>query len=298
MRKGLVVGILLLFVLVMAGLSLMVVQDSSNSTVLKGTPVIGVIEINGVIGGGLPSFFGGNTADSGTIMKAIRTAARRPDIKAVVIRINSPGGTSVAAQEIGIELDKLRQTGKPVVTSMGDVCASGGYWIACSSNYIVANASSLTGSIGAIMEVTNLQGLYEKLGISQETIKSGEHKDIGSANREINPLEKEILEGIVTDSYSQFLTQVRKGREGKIQENELSLIADGRIFTGEKALELGLVDSLGNYYDAIKQAEKMAGLKQDSRIEELNKENFWNSLGLEALTSKWLPEYRLWELNY
>ena len=254
------------------------VNKPDNAAALRGSSVVGIIEINGVLGGEAASLLTTSAADSNRIMKTIRTAAKRSDVKAVVIRINSPGGTAVAAQEIGIELDKLRKTGKPVVTSMGDVCASGGYWIACSSDYIVANGTTITGSIGAIMETSNLQGLYDKLGIRQEVFKSGEHKDIGSSAREITPEEREILQAVVSDSYAQFLKQVKQGRKGKINPGELEDIADGRVFTGETALQMGLVDSLGNYYDAVKQAEEMAGITEESRIEVLNTEKFWDSI--------------------
>jgi len=298
MRKSLVVGLLLVFLLVMAGMSMQVINNPNNNVVFAGAPVVGVIEINGVLGGSISSPITGSTANSESIMKAIRTARQRSDIKAVVLRINSPGGTSVAAQEIGIEIEKLKQTGKPVVTSMGDVCASGGYWIACGSDYIIANGSTLTGSIGAIMEMTDLRGLYEKLGIEQEVFKRGEHKDIGSTSREITDKERQILQDIVNDSYEQFLAQVKKGREGKIKPEELAEIADGRIFTGEAALELGLVDSLGNYYDAIKKAEEMARISPDSRIEVLNSEKIWDSLGLKVRIAKLLPDYCLWQLKY
>ncbi len=298
MRKGLVVGLILVFLIVMGVLSVRVVNKPDNARSLKGSAVVGVIEINGVLGGEATSLLATNAADSNRIMKAIRTAAKRPDIKAVVVRINSPGGTAVAAQEIGIELDKLRQTGKPVVTSMGDVCASGGYWIACSSDYIMANGTTLTGSIGAIMETTNLQGLYDKLGIRQEVFKSGEHKDIGSPGREITPQERDILQAVVSDSYAQFLKQVKQGRKGKIDPLELEDIADGRVFTGEKAIQMGLVDSLGNYYDAIKKAEEIAGISEESRIEILNTEKLWDSLLLGTQANRLLPMQNLWQLKF
>ena len=181
---------------------------------------------------------------------------------------------------------------------MGDVCASGGYWIACSSDYIIANGTTLTGSIGAIMEMANLQELYDKLGIRQEVFKSGEHKDIGSAGREITPAEREILQAIVNDSYSQFLNQVKQGRQGKIDPLKLENIADGRVFTGETAVEVGLVDSLGNYYDAVKQAQEMAKISEDSRIEVLNTEKLWDTLLLGTRISRLLPAQNLWQLKY
>ncbi|HBQ27273.1 MAG TPA: signal peptide peptidase SppA [Syntrophomonas sp.] len=298
MNKKLAVGLIVAFLVLMGVLSVRVVNKPGNTTSLRGSAVVGVIEINGVLGGEATSLLTGSSADSNRIMKAIRIAAKRPDIKAVIVRINSPGGTAVAAQEIGIELDKLRKTGKPVVTSMGDVCASGGYWIACSSDYIVANGTTLTGSIGAIMETTNLEGLYDKLGIRQEVFKSGEHKDIGSSAREITPQEREILQSIVSDSYTQFLNQVKQGRKGKIDLLELENIADGRVFTGETALQLGLVDSVGNYYDAVKQAEDMAGITEASRIEVLNSEKLWDSFLLGTRASKLLPAQNMWQLKY
>lgn len=298
MNKKLAVGLIVAFLVVMGVLSVRVVNKPGNTNSLRGSAVVGVIEINGVLGGEATSLLTGSSADSSRIMKAIRTAAKRPDIKAVVVRINSPGGTAVAAQEIGIELDKLRKTGKPVVTSMGDVCASGGYWIACSSDYIVANGTTLTGSIGAIMETTNLEGLYDKLGIKQEVFKSGKHKDIGSATREITPQEREILQAVVSDSYTQFLNQVKKGRQGKIDPPELEDIADGRVFTGETAVQLGLVDSLGNYYDAVKQAEDMAGITEESRIEVLNAEKLWDSLVLGTRANHLFPTLNRWQLKY
>jgi protease-4 len=181
---------------------------------------------------------------------------------------------------------------------MGDVCASGGYWIACSSDYIMANGTTLTGSIGAIMETTNLQGLYDKLGIRQEVFKSGEHKDIGSPGREITPQERDILQAVVSDSYAQFLKQVKQGRKGKIDPLELENIADGRVFTGETAVQMGLVDNLGNYYDAIKQAEKMAEISEESRIEVLNTEKLWDSLLLGTRANHLLPVQNLWQLKF
>lgn len=298
MNKKLAVGLIVAFLVLMGVLSLRVVNKPDNATTFRGSSVVGVIEINGVLGGEAASVLTGTSADSSKIMKAIRAAAKRPDVKAVVVRINSPGGTAVAAQEISTELDKLRKTGKPVVTSMGDICASGGYWIACSSDHIIANGTTLTGSIGAIMEIANLQELYGKLGIKQEVFKSGEHKDIGSSGREITPQEREILQAVVNNSYNQFLNQVKQGRKDKIDLQQLEKIADGRVFTGEKAVEVGLVDGLGNYYDAVKQAQEMAKIPEDSRVEVLNPERLWDTLLLGTKVSHLLPAQNLWQLKY
>ncbi len=283
MRKKIVVGGIVVFVLIIAFLATTTTNVNPNKLASSGAPKIGVIEVNGAIVGDTSiSFINSETASANQIMAAIRKASERQDIKAVVLRINSPGGTSGASQEIGIELDRLRETGKPVITSMGDVCASGGYWIACSSDHIVANGSTLTGSIGVIMELTNLEGLYEKIGITSRVIKSGEFKDIGSSSRELTPEEQELLQAIIDDSYEQFLDQVRKGRQDKIDGEELKNIADGRIFSGRQALELGLVDSIGNYYDAISKAEEMAGVSAGAEVEKLTGSSFWDAFALNT----------------
>ncbi len=277
MHKKLVIVLLAIFLVTMAGLSVWQVKQESFRTAHTSGNTIGVIEINGVISEDSSSgLITAVNADSENIMEAIRSAGERGDIKVLLLRINSPGGTSVASQEIGIELDKVRAAGKKVVVSMGEVCASGGYWIACSSDHIVANGGTLTGSIGVIMELTNVEGLYEKVGLRQEVIKSAEHKDIGSSYRDMTDTEREILQEIVNDSYAQFLDQVRRGRGGKIKEDRLLEIADGRVLSGRMALEMGLVDSLGNYYDAIDIARQTAGLDDNSSIEVLNGQGYWD----------------------
>lgn len=280
MRKKLVVGVMILFLAIMTILSLQGINNSSAGSLGS---AVGVIEINGEIAGGSSGdILGGYTANAMDLMNIIRQAGERDDIKVLVVRIDSPGGTSVASQEIAMELDRIRAQGKKVITSMGDVCASGGYWIACSSDYIVANGATMTGSIGVIMHLSNIEGLYDKLGIREEVIKSGQHKDMGSSTRDLTEEERKILEDIVGDSYDQFVDQVMKGREGKIERAELMKVADGRILSGRQALELGLVDSIGNYYDALAAAREMAGLPEDCPVEILNEGDFWEQLGLSA----------------
>lgn len=285
MGKKLVVGLLVVFLVIMTVLSLQGINQAGGGGKLSGSSAIGVIEVNGTIsgdnGGGV---MGGYTANSMDLMDTIRRAGEREDIKVVVLRIDSPGGSAVASQEIALELDRLREKGKKVITSMGDTCASGGYWIACSSDYIMANGATLTGSIGVIMQLSNLEGLFEKLGIRDEVIKSGKHKDMGSATRDMTTEERQLLEDIVGDSYDQFLDQVLRGRQGKITQEDLLAIADGRVISGRQAVELGLVDGIGNYYDALDVAREMAGLSEDSPVELLNETNIWGSLGLRALT--------------
>ena len=297
MHKKLVVFLLLAFLLLMAGLSIRAVNRTEHGSTREGTATIAVVQINGPITG-VSGWLENSSSTADDIMEAIRKAGKREDIKAVVVRIDSPGGSAGASQEIAMELDRLREKGKPVVTSMGDVCASGGYWIACSTDHIVASGASLTGSIGVIMQLSNLEGLYGKLGIRNQTIKSGEHKDMGSTSRELSAEEEKILQDLVDDSYQQFLEQVQKGRQEKIAADKLLEIADGRIFTGKQALELGLVDSLGNYYDAVRQAEKMAGIKDESKLEVINAFSWWDRLKLGMFNPNLFQQGGFAELKY
>ncbi len=179
-------------------------------------------------------------------------------IKAIVLRVDSPGGAVAHSQEIYEEIKKTVKK-KPVVVSMGVVAASGGYYISAPASKIVANPGTLTGSIGAIMEIPNIKGLMDKIGIKTEVIKSGRHKDIASVFKEMEPEERKILQSILDDVHEQFIKAVAEGR-GLPLEN-VRKIADGRIFTGSQALQLGLVDQLGNLEDAIEVASRLAGIK-------------------------------------
>ena len=235
---------------------------------------IGVINVEGVISGDSST---GTLLSSGAgsreLMKQLKEARENPDIKGVVIRINSPGGSSPASQEIGEEIDKLRKSGKKVVASMGDIAASGGYWIACKADKIMANPATMTGSIGVIMDLQNLQELYGKIGVKPITIKSGPHKDIGSTSRPLTTEEREIFQSMVDDIYEQFIDVVATGRHMK--REDVKKLADGRVYTGRHAMELGLVDQMGNYYDAIELAGKMAGIDGEPQVFELGNENPW-----------------------
>lgn len=231
---------------------------------------IGIIRVEGEISGtGGETILGSTESALDQTLNALADARERDDIKAVVIRIDSPGGTVAASQEIAEEIDKLRKTGKPVIASMGDTAASGAYWIACSCDKIVANPGTLTGSIGVIMSISNVEGLFEKLGITEDVIKSGSLKDIGSSTRKMTPEERKVLQELVMDTYQQFIAQVKKGRKGKIDETKLLALADGRVFTGRQAKKLGLVDDLGNFADAVDIAAKEADIEGDPVIEEL-----------------------------
>ncbi len=180
-------------------------------------------------------------------------------VKAVVLRIDSPGGAVAPTQELYTELLKLREN-KPLVVSMGTVAASGGYYLSCSADWIVSNPGTVTGSIGVIMELTNLEGLFDKLGIRSRTIKSGQHKDMGSPFRELTPEEEELLSEMIKDTHEQFVEAVLGGRP--VEPEEIRPYFDGRVFTGRQALGLGLVDELGNINDAMRKASELAGLEE------------------------------------
>lgn len=206
-------------------------------------------------------FFPGGTD---RIVEKLKRIRKSPDIKAVVIRVNSPGGSVGAVQEVYEEINKLRDSGKKVVVSMGDVAASGGYYIACAADKVVANPGTITGSIGVIARLGNVQELFKKIGISTVVIKSGEHKDIGSPTRAMTEKEKGILQGLIDNSYNQFVEAVMEGRNKSYEE--VLDFADGSIFTGEQALAKGMIDELGNFEDAILVAAKLAGIKDEPDI--------------------------------
>jgi protease IV len=227
---------------------------------------VGVIRITGPItagGGGL--FLGGTSSE--TTIRQLRAAGEDRNIRAVLLRINSPGGSAAASQEIYQEVRRLRtDKGKKVIVSMGDVAASGGYYIAAGADSIVANGSTITGSIGVIMQMPELVGLMEQHGIDINVIKSGPYKDIGNPARELMPQERELLTTMVQDVFDQFVTAVADGR--KMPREKVSELADGRILTGRQAQKLGLVDRLGNWRDAVLLAGREAGIRDEPRLRE------------------------------
>lgn len=180
-------------------------------------------------------------------------------IKGVVLRIDSPGGAVAPTQELYEELLKLGQT-KPIVTSMGTVAASGGYYLSCATDWIVSNPGTITGSVGVIMEFTNVEDLFNKLGIRNRTIKSGTFKDTGNPMRPMTPEEEALLQAMIMDTYDQFVEAVLRGRP--VKEDEITPYLDGRVLTGRQAYKLGLVDQLGNINDAVEKATELAGLSE------------------------------------
>lgn len=220
---------------------------SSITTISSGGDRIGLVELRGVI------------YDSAALVRQFKRYGDDRSIKAIVFRVDSPGGGVAASQEIYEQVRKVRESGKPVVVSMGSVAASGGYYVSCGADSIVANPGTTTGSIGVILETTNVAGLLKKLGVRVDVVKSGKFKDTGSPFRKMTDEEKAYLQGYINNAYHQFVKVVSKERH--LPESDVLKLADGRIFTGEQAQQLGLVDKLGTYEDAIQLAAKMAGIK-------------------------------------
>lgn len=254
--------IVLLFVLI--ALALLSFFLSLIQKVPLGEKKVALVRIEGVI------------LDSRKVIEELRKYAEDSSVEAVVIRVNSPGGGVAPAQEIYDEVIKLREV-KKVVVSMGAVAASGGYYIASPADKIVANPGTITGSIGVIMELPNLEGLMEKIGVKTEVIKSGKHKDIASAFRSMTEEEKKILGDLLSDVHEQFITAVSESRD--MDYDVIKKIADGRIFTGKKAKELGLVDDLGNLQYAIQLAGELSGIEGEPRVvSKKDKLSFWELL--------------------
>lgn len=221
---------------------------------------ITVVRLNGMISEdeGQASLFP-DSDSAAHVRKILHKAAKNEHIKAILLRINSPGGTVAASQEISNAIKEVRAKGKPVYVSMGDVTASGGYYIAAAADRIVANPGTLTGSIGVIMHLLNLQQIERKLGVEPLVIKSGTFKDIGSMDRPASKEEKELLQSIIMDSYDQFVCAVAEGRN--MDKEQVKKLADGRIYSGRQALKVNLVDELGGYEEALASLQKAARAK-------------------------------------
>ena len=219
---------------------------------------VAVVRIEGVI------------VDSRDAIEELRKFRENPNVKAIVLRIDSPGGGVVPSQEIYSEVLKTRTEGRvKVVTSMGNLAASGGYYIAAATDRIVANPGTLTGSIGVIMELANVRGLMEKVGVQSVVIKSGKHKDLASPFRAMSVEDRAILQTVLDDVHDQFIQAVAAGRAMKV--DQVRDLADGRIFTGRQARTVKLVDELGDLQDAIKLAGKMGGIAGEPRVVETRK---------------------------
>lgn len=251
----------------------------AEDTAIKGDK-IAVIDITGPMmsgGSGMPQLFSENTgAYSTVIMRQLRRAAKDRSVKAVLLNINSPGGSVTSAEEISEEVQKFKkESKKPIVATMGDAGASAAYYVASNCDKIYANGSTLTGSIGVYIGSKNLEELYKKLGISDVMIKSGVHKDILSSSRPMIAEERAILQSMVNEMYENFLETVSAGR--KIPLEQVRALADGRVYTGRQAKSLKLVDEIGNYYDALKGTAELANISGEPSVQRYDSVQDWRS---------------------
>ena len=226
-------------------------QFGDQYTYMLGGEKIGVIKIEGTI------------LESEPVIEKIVKFRKSKKVKAIILRVNSPGGMVAPSQEIYQEVRKTCEE-KKVVVSVESVAASGGYYIACAADEIVANPGTLVGSIGVILQIENIEELLKKIGLRRKIVKSGKYKDIGSMTRRMTAEEEAILQKFSDDIYGQFIDAVVEGRN--IEREEVLKLADGRIFTGAQALELGLIDKLGNLQDAISLTSEMVGIEGEPRL--------------------------------
>jgi protease-4 len=220
---------------------------------------IAVVPVEGVIGD--------ETAK--TVNRHLKQYGDDGRVKAIILRIDSPGGGVAASQEIYREVKRIKEEKKKkIVVSMGSVAASGGYYIACPTDRIFANQGTITGSIGVIAEWFNFKDLAEWAKVRPVVFKSGEFKDTGSPTRDLTPREREYFQGMINELYGQFVKAVTEGRQGRRELNEerVRALADGRVYTGQAAVENGLVDEIGNYEDAVKKTAEMVGIKGEPQI--------------------------------
>ncbi|MGZ8429026.1 MAG: signal peptide peptidase SppA [Candidatus Deferrimicrobiaceae bacterium] len=250
-RRPLLRGCLIMVLVLGAVFGLLaVVSKMQGFSFVRGEKVA-VLPISGLI------------TDSEATIEQLKKFAKDDSVKAIVVRLNTPGGGVGPSQEIYEEVRKIRGK-KVIVASMGALAASGGYYIACGADMIFANPGTITGSIGVLMQFVNVKDLIEKIGVKGFVIKSGSFKDTGSPVREMSPEERKLLQNVIDNVHSQFVNAVVEGR--KLPREDVLAIADGRILSGEQAKELGLVDVLGNQEDAVTEAGKMAKIEGEPRV--------------------------------
>lgn len=244
---GIALGFALVFLVFVVAATLFLDDDTK---LVKGSG-IGLVEVKGMI------------LDASETVKQLHDFGRDDDVKAVVLRVESPGGIVGPSQEISQEVKKLAAR-KTVVVSMGSVAASGGYYISAPASLIYANPGTITGSIGVLMKFSNVEGLMDKIGMKAFTLKTGKYKDSGSPVRPMTDEEKSLLQGVIDSTHGQFVKAVAEGR--KIPIDQVRGIADGRIFSGEQALAVKLVDRLGSLQDAVEEAGRLAGIKGEPEV--------------------------------
>src|SRR5919108_5002141 len=262
MLWGLVGTALMLVIFFGVALLLAVVLTGEEGVAVSGVK-IGVVEIEGVISGDLAE----------RTVRQLRKYADDPSIKAIVLRIDSPGGGVASSQEISEEVKHIRTGGKLVVASLGSVAASGGYYVACVTDRIFANAGTLTGSIGVIVQLANAEELLRKVGVEPTVITSGPFKDSGNPTRPLRPEERQVFQALVDDVYQQFIEAVAQGRN--LPLDEVRQAADGRIYPGRQARDLRLIDDLGSLHDAVMYAASAVGTVGKPKLVQEGKERLW-----------------------
>ncbi len=230
---------------------ILVLKGNVHTDSISSGEGIGIVSIEGLI------------ASADKTLEILRDFEQNEDVKAIIVRIDSPGGAVGASQEIFQALKQIDQQ-KPVVASLVNTAASGAFYIACGARYIISNPGTVTGSIGVIMKLPNISGLLEKLGIRTTVIKSGKLKDLASITRDLTEEERKVLKTVLDDVHEQFIRDVATGRG--LNFEKVKEIADGRIFSGRQALELKLVDELGNFQTAIKKASSFGKIKGTPRL--------------------------------
>ena len=241
---------------------------------------LALLHVEGMIsgspgGGGL--FGGGGFASAIDLCEQLYEIRDDPGIKGVVLRINSPGGAAAASDEIYRAVRAVRGSGKPVVVSMGDTAASGGYYIASAADYIFANGATLTGSIGVVFSMYNWEEAAAKLGIADQTLTAGEFKDIGSPWRDMTPEEATMLTDLMTQVHDQFIVAIAEGRPN-LTEEQVREVATGMVYTGEKAVELGLVDELGGLEAAKAKLRDLTGVGASVPVEAYGAGSIWDDI--------------------
>lgn len=230
-------------------------------------PKIALIDVDGVLSNASASgILGDGEHPVSLLLEKLDRARKDPDVKAVILRINSPGGTVAASELMFREVEHFRRaTGKPVAAVMMDVAASGGYYLACACDPIVAHESTVTGSIGVVMLLFDVTGTLSKIGVKPTTIKSGESKAAGSPFEQLSERDRQIFQGIIDQMYDGFLKVVRAGRP-KLSEDQIRALADGRVYTARQALEAGLIDRIGTLRDTVAGLKEQLGLKRASLV--------------------------------
>ena len=270
----------ILWAIVIGGGALILINALLPDLDFSGQDRVALIRVEGVI------------LDAQATISELKHYSENPLVKAIVIRIDSPGGGVVPSQEIHDAVKRVKnKSNKAVIASMGTVAASGGYYIAAATDRIIANPGTLTGSIGVIMEMANFEGLMKKVGVEGVVIKSGRFKDVGSPIRKMSDEERKLLQSVMDDVHHQFIQAVADGRS--LEVSEVESLADGRIYTGRQAKEARLVDELGDLDDAIHIAADIAGMEGEPKVVEPRKRFSFRDM----IESRWASVFPKLELD-